>query len=213
MTSPDTTPDTSDPGDETAARLNYQYCYTAISAVRLVTDQECTVEVFCEHHEDFLVKLASGKFRGIQIKTRSVNLKTLKAKDEQVKKALRKFCVLDSKFPSSFESFSLITNHAFWEENESENNLPWLLASLRKRGKISGLNKNNPLRKFVEDIASSENLGVDEVIRTLTKVCLRGHKTGIDHIRGELRDVVSECPGVANLPYMTVVKIAEEVVD
>jgi hypothetical protein len=51
MISPDTVLDTTDPGDDVASRFNYQHCYAAINAIRLISG-ESVVAVICENHED-----------------------------------------------------------------------------------------------------------------------------------------------------------------
>jgi len=56
MTSPDAMLDKSDPGDDIAARYDYQHCYAAINAIRLITDEENAVELICENYEDLLIK-------------------------------------------------------------------------------------------------------------------------------------------------------------
>jgi hypothetical protein len=213
MASPDTVLDKSDPGDDVAARFDYQHCYAAINAIRLITDEANTAEIICENHEDFLVKKPIGKFVGTQIKTRQLTQPPFKAGDSQVKKALGKFCVLDSKFPGAFEEFDFTTNHAFWEDENSHSNLPWLLRTLQKRGGIRGLRANNPVRQFVESIASDTGLKPAEVAATLQKTTVRGHASDVGHIRGTVREALSECPGVKELPYATVAEIANAIVD
>jgi hypothetical protein len=212
MATPDTVLDTADPGDDVAARFDYQHCYAAISAIRLITDQANAIEVICENHEDFLVKTPTAKFIGTQIKTRLLSQPPFKASDTQVKTALAKFCILDEKFPESFEGFDFTTNHSFWEDEESVNNLPWLLTALRNRGGIKHLPTKNPIRQFVESIASTAGLKPTDVAATLRKTVVRGHTSGISHIRGTVRDVLAECPGIGDLPYGTVIKIADEII-
>ena len=118
MTSPDLVLDKLDPGDDVATRFDYQHCYAAINAIRLITDAMNAAEVICENHEDFLIKNASGKFVATQIKTRSIEQPAFKAGDEQIQKALAKFCTLDSKFPECIEKFDFTTNHTLWSEEE-----------------------------------------------------------------------------------------------
>lgn len=213
VTAPDTVLDKSDPGDDVAARFNYQHCYAAINAIRLITDEANVLEIICENHEDFLVKTPAGKFVGTQIKTRRLTLPRFKAVDDQVAKALGKFCVLDGKFPGAFEKFDFTTNHTFWDDEESQNNLQWLLTALQQRGGIAGLRANNSLRQFVEGIASDTGLKSVDVAATLQKTTVRGHGSDIAHIRGDVRDALSECPGIKDLPYATVMEIANAIVD
>ncbi len=212
MSSPDIILDKSDPGDDVAARFDYQHCYAAINAIRLITDAANLSEVICENHEDFLLKTPSGKFIGTQIKTRSFTQPPFKAGDEQVKKALKKFCALDRKFPGAFESFDLTTNHTFWDDEESQSNLRWLLKKVQERGGIKGLRSDNPLRQFVEGIADGTELKSIEVAATLRKTVVRGHASDIAYVRGRVREALSECPGVAELPYSTVAEIANAII-
>jgi len=212
MTSPDTVLDKDDQGDDVALRFNYQHCYAAINAIRLVTDELNIAEVICENHEDILVKRSIGKFIGLQIKTRALKLPTFKSNDAQISSALGKFCVLDTRFPGSFDAFDFTTNHGFWKETDSSNNLQWILDEVRERGGIKGLRNANPIRQFVEKIAANVGLKSSEVAATFQKTSLRGHESDIASIRGHVRDALSECPGVKDLPYLIVVQIAEAII-
>ncbi|HMR54770.1 MAG TPA: dsDNA nuclease domain-containing protein [Amaricoccus sp.] len=212
MTSPDAVLDKSDPGDDVAARFDYQHSYAAINAIRLITGEGNIDEVICENHEDYLLKNRTGKFIGTQIKTRRITLQPFKAGESQVTNALGKFCLLDQKFPGCFEGFDFTTNHAFWENEQSLSNLPWLLATLRQRGDIKGLRENNPLRQFVEGIAASTGLSPRDVAATLLRTSARGHESEITHIRSNVQEALCECPGVKDLPYATVAAIAKAVI-
>lgn len=212
MTSPDAVLDKTDAGDDVAARFNYQHCYAAIYAIRLITDAPNIAEIICENHEDILIKKPTGKFIGIQIKTRLPTQPAFKARDEQVKNALGRFCALDRMYPDTFEKFDFTTNHTFWDDEESKSNLPWLLKAIQERGGIKGLRAENPLRQFVEGIAGGAGLKSAEVSATLQKTIVRGHASGIGHIRADVRDALSECPGVRELPFATVAEIADAII-
>jgi Cap4 dsDNA endonuclease len=183
-----------------------------MNAIRLITDASNIVEVICENHEDFLVKKLGGKFIGTQIKTRAPTQPPFKSSDGQIKSALIRFCILDRKFPESFDGFDFTTNHAFWMETESGNNLPWLLDGIRAHGGIKGLRAANPLRKFVEEIAAEAGLKPTQVAATLQRTIVRGHESDISSIRGHVRQALSECPGVSDLPYSIVVQIADAII-
>jgi hypothetical protein len=212
MISPDTMLDKADPGDDIALRFNYQHCYAAINAIRLVTNESNIAEIICENHEDILVKRPIGRFIGSQIKTRALMLPPFKSSDAQIRSALKKFCILDARFPDSFDGFDFTTNHGFWQETDSANNLPWLLDGIRERGGIKGLRNTNPLRQFVDEIAADAGLKSSEVAATLHKTSLRGHESDISGIRGHVRDTLSECPGVSDLPYSIVFQIADAII-
>ncbi|MFE0018346.1 dsDNA nuclease domain-containing protein [Mesorhizobium sp. NPDC059054] len=212
MKSPDLVLDKADPGDDVAARFDYQHAYAAINAIRLISGEGDCVEIICENHEDFLLKNGGGKFIGTQIKTRRITLAPLKAGDEQVTNALGKFCLLDQKFPGCFQGFDLTTNHSFWKNEQSPNNLPWLLDSLRHRDGIKGLRENSPLRRYVEGIAASTGLSSQNVAATLARTTTRGHEAEVSHISSDVQEALCQCPGMEQLPYATVAAIAKALV-
>lgn len=212
VSSPDLVLDKADPGDDVAARFGYQHAYAAINAIRLITGEGSCIEVICENHEDYLLKNSTEKFIGTQIKTRKITLPPFKAGETQVTNALGKFCLLDQKFPDCFESFDFTTNHSFWENEQSLNNLPWLLSSLRQRGGIKGLRENSPLRQYVEGIASNTGLSPQNVSATLIRTTVRGHAAEVSHIGSNVQEALCECPGVKELPYATVATIAKALV-
>lgn len=174
-------------------------------------NHDCT-EIICENHEDFLLKNGDGKFIGTQIKTRKITRPPFKAREPQVINALGRFCLLDMQFPGCFEKFNFTTNHSFWENEQSLNNLPWLLNSIRQRGGIKGLRANNPLRLYVEELAANTGLTPENVVSTLIKTTVRGHEAEITHIRSSVQDALCECPGIADLPYATVASIASALI-
>ncbi|RST80580.1 DUF4297 domain-containing protein [Aquibium carbonis] len=210
--SPDLVLDKADSGDDVAARFDYQHAYAAINAIRLITGEGDCVEVICENQEDFLLKKISGRFIGTQIKTRKITLPPFKAGDEQITIALGKFCLLDQKFPGCFEGFDFTTNHSFWKNEQSLNNLPWLLDTLRQRGGIKGLRENSAMRQYVEEIAASTGLSPQNVAATLLRTTIRGHEAEITHIGSNVKEALCECPGMEELPYATVATIAKALV-
>jgi hypothetical protein len=54
----------------------------------LFDDTQDVEEVFCEHHEDVLLKHCDGMFTGHQVKTRESNQPLWKASDSQIKGGL-----------------------------------------------------------------------------------------------------------------------------
>jgi hypothetical protein len=102
-----------DPGDETARRYRFQWIWAAITCCNLFDDTQQIVEVFCEHHEDILLKYHDGTFTGQQVKTRESDQPLWKAGDEQIKASLAQFVRLNRDFPGYFRSFHLLTSHPF----------------------------------------------------------------------------------------------------
>lgn len=108
---PDLVLATGDPGDETARRYRYQWTYAAISCCLMLDDTQDTIEVFCEHHEDVLLKHADSTFSGLQIKTRASDQELWKTGDEAFTKSCARFAKLEADFPGQFRQFKFLTNH------------------------------------------------------------------------------------------------------
>ena len=208
MKSPATDLDKGDPGDDVGLRFQYQYCYAAINATRLVTNDDELSLVICENHEDVLVKRPSGTFVAIQVKTRDLDQPPFRANNEQVRKALVRFCKLDARYTDTFECFDFVTNHVFWEDEENAKNLPWILAKLKKRGHVKGLKGENPVRELVDSLSASAGIEIESVAKTLLKTKISSKKDTLRSISNDLQSAVAECPGLAQQPYAVVVRIA-----
>jgi hypothetical protein len=79
---PDETVDRSDPGDDVLRRFRYQAGRAALLALLTLDDTSGVVEVFCEHHEDVLLRRVDGRFDAEQVKTRADGTSPFKSGDE-----------------------------------------------------------------------------------------------------------------------------------
>jgi hypothetical protein len=70
--SPENTVASGDPGDETANRYRFQWTWAAVVCCMILDDTEDVEEVFCEHHEDVLLKHRDGSFTGQQGRCRTL---------------------------------------------------------------------------------------------------------------------------------------------
>lgn len=115
--------DRADPGDEVFRRFRYQATHAATIAVELLDEHGDVEEIYCEHHEDILLRLRSGRFRGVQVKTRQDGGQPLRATDDAVLDSLVRFVELDLAHPQVFEEFQLVTNGSFDRTGKSHGNL------------------------------------------------------------------------------------------
>ncbi|RQU90599.1 DUF4297 domain-containing protein [Burkholderia cepacia] len=127
---PDAVPATGDPGDEIARRFRYQWMYAAIVCCLLLDESEETHEVFCEHHEDVLVKRNDGYFDGLQIKTRDISQPPWKSDDEAVIKSFVRFCKLEGQFPGRFRGFRFLSNHSLYVSGNGQD-IQYVLREIR----------------------------------------------------------------------------------
>lgn len=108
--SPESVSSSDDRGDDIARRFAYQWSYAAIISCGVLDTRSTIAEVFCEHHEDILVKLHTGKFNGIQVKTRQSDGDPFRA---GIAEAFREV-MLDVGFPGFFEEDSILLDPRNW---------------------------------------------------------------------------------------------------
>ena len=124
---PDQVLNPGDPGDETQRRFRYQAVRACCYILALFDDEEGIEEVFCEHHEDILLKYRSGTFLGVQIKTKLDGSVPVKAGDEEVIKSLKRFIETEKEFPGYFDGYLLASNSGFWRDGKNGSNLHHVL--------------------------------------------------------------------------------------
>ena len=79
---PENTLNESDPGADVFQRFRYQATYAAILALGMLRHQPHIVAVYAEHHDDILLKMESGRFQAVQVKTKQQGSKLFKSSDK-----------------------------------------------------------------------------------------------------------------------------------
>lgn len=185
---PDTVLAVGDPGDDTARRFRYQWTYAAITCCSLLDDSEDIVEVFCEHHEDVLVKHLGGQYSGFQIKTRESNQDPWKANDEAVVKSCCRFAQLETDFPNLFRAFKFLTNHPF-SASKSGNSFPYVLEQIRLADEPDEL---SPVAlKFVNKIATKSKRTPNQAFSALRKTRASDGLPKLPDIQSRLADTLA----------------------
>jgi Cap4 dsDNA endonuclease len=210
---PDQILDNEDPGDDVSLRFRYQHCHAAILALRMIVPGYDVEEIICENHEDILVRRKDGLFVAVQVKTRDLTQPPFKAKDEQIIKALARFVRLNILFPGSFATFELLTNHVFWEGEETDNNLLFLLNSLKARGSVKGLKKERPLRLWVARISADCGSNEDAVVAALLKTVCTSKVDTVESVKRDVVDALAECPGMGESPYASLRVMAGRLIE
>jgi Cap4 dsDNA endonuclease len=123
----------------------------------LLDDTEDVVEVFCEHHEDVLLKHRDGKFTGHQVKTRESNQPLWKATDDQVKRACARFAQLELQFPGNFRAYRFLTGHPLFVARNAQS-LEYVLEQIAAAPNVSDLPSNvgGWLRRVAREAEASE---------------------------------------------------------
>jgi tellurite resistance protein len=185
---PENTPPQEDVGAETGYRFRYQDDWAATLACALLDDPKEFVELYCEHHEDILLKRGDGKFQGIQIKTRALHLAQWTAEDESVFKSLCRFVELDYQFPGHFSRFDFATNHFFFQDSKSRKNLPHVLDLCA--GVDTAASAPGAVKPHLKKIAEQTRRTKDEVLATLKKTTCTAELPKLIDSRKVLRESI-----------------------
>ncbi|MBU1737091.1 MAG: DUF4297 domain-containing protein [Proteobacteria bacterium] len=163
---PDVVAADGDPGDETARRYRFQSIYAAIVCCMMLDTTEDVVEVFCEHHEDVLVKHGDGTFSGLQVKTRASDQAVWKTSDKAVKGSCARFAKLEKDFPGCFRSYHFFTNHPLHSAKNGQD-LRYVLELIKRTSIVSDV---PPLaQSFLKQVAKLADCTLEVVFNSLSK--------------------------------------------
>lgn len=211
MPSPEDIIASSDPGDETANRYFFQWTWAAVVCCMLLDDTQDVQEVFCEHHEDVLLKHRDGTFTGHQVKTRNENQPLWKASDEAVHSAFVRFAKLESEYPLKFRRFCFLTNHPLYSA-ETNNNLRQVLKSIKDAESVENLPSDISL--WVRKVAL--NAGVSEVV-AFAAISKTEAKSNLPKLRDAVMRLIStitQCwASAADCSYDVVRRAAQALID
>jgi len=192
--SPATVLSETDHGDDMQLRVRYQSTYGAFVALGMLIDDTEIDAVYCEHHEDVLIRKKNGKFHGCQVKTRAAKLGPFKADDSQIKAALSRFLALEIAFPASFERFTIASNVAFWDAEENSKSLPFIIELARSNpGKAPSTSLE--IRRLVSGLRENHKCKVVKVWEVLARVTLQGELPQFNDIECQLAVEIAEVLG------------------
>jgi hypothetical protein len=198
-----------DPGDDMQRRLRYQAAYGALLCLECI-DNENVIEIFCEHHEDFLVRRLSGLFMGIQVKTRASHLGAFRTNDPAVTTALTRFVQLDKEFPDSFDGFLLETNCDFLDTGSQEINLPHVLRELQAKPTIAF---KGEMANVIDSIKARTGSSKKRIREVLCKVRLNGNLPKFEDITMNVATKIATMGAYRALTLERLMKCATCLVD
>lgn len=219
--SPDQVLASGDPGDDTARRYRYQWTYAAISCCLMLDDTQDTIEVFCEHHEDVLLKHADNTFSGLQIKTRSSDQEVWKTGDEAFTKSCARFAKLEADFPGQFRRFRFLTNHPLHAAKNNQD-ICHVLAIIKAAASAAGLPSGvtSFLSRIAKEAGCSDEVAfvamqkteanddlpklpdvTTRLAQTLTDVWNRAEECPFSSVKRAARALVNECQEASSLAH------------
>jgi hypothetical protein len=206
--SPSATPSINDPGDDTARRFAYQWTYAGILICALLDDTLDVVEVFCEHHEDVLVKHRDGTYTGVQVKTRDIGGDPWTATEDAIFGAVCKFVYLEQQYPGQFRCFVLATNHTFLSNKTTSTCLPHVLALAEQVADEAAA--VGPLKTYLTKLSRATG-HPDSVCLAALKKCKCDHSLPkLDHVKQALASTIVECwDGAADIAHPALIRGAD----
>lgn len=221
---PDEIPDSDDPGDDIARRFRYQWAYAAIVCCMLLDETRDVDEIFCEHHEDVLIKHNDATFTGLQVKTRQSDQNLWNTNDKGVKDSCARFAKLESQFPGKFRAFRFLTNHPLYGEKNGKN-LCYVLDVIKRAASARDL--SGSFATFLNRVAQKAHCTADKAFIALSKtdamddlpkihdvevrlidalipVWARGADCPYYLIQRAARYLISECERASSLAYRDV---------
>ena len=208
---PDQTLEGNDPGDETARRYRFQWTWAAITCCAILDDTDDIDEVFCEQHEDVLIKHRDGKFTGHQVKTRESDQPVWKANDAQVKSAFARFVKLDGDFPDYFRGFRFLTSHPLHCADNAQS-LPYVLAKIAQALTFADL--PSPVLRWLRSIAAEAEATEIAAFHALKKATARDDLPKLQDALIRLVESLTACwPPAEDCSHAAIRRAAQLLVD
>jgi hypothetical protein len=203
-----------DAGDDMQRRVHYQVGYAALYCLRMLEPNSDLQEVYCEQHEDVLLKRQDHLFVGVQVKTRADGMEPLKASDAAVLNALERFVRLEILFPGQFERYILVSNGGLWCQKRNSANLPYLLDLAREHIAADSADCA-PLKRISDKLtkmllkkkADGKQLALDRatanslVRQVLAKTHVEEEAPGLNDIESRLIKVLQRLPEFQGCRY------------
>jgi hypothetical protein len=100
----------SDRGDETQERFRYQWAIGVWLLAQSLTNTRPIRALWCEHHEDFLLELPSGRFVAVQVKTDGRENARWRWSDTALVDSVARFCAFERAHGASIDSYEFLSN-------------------------------------------------------------------------------------------------------
>jgi hypothetical protein len=188
-------------GAETLRRYRYQAQYAALKSLDMVRQNAKMTYLYCEHHQDILVKLKNGEFVAIQVKTKEIGQPFFRTNEKSVLASIASFWHLERNHPKSFSHFVFATNYRF-QQKQDGSNLGFILEEVR--GDEFSAEFLFVVRALADSLLSyGVSAEESDFIRFLRKIKLEDRLPYFSHMQGEIIRTVATIPGFENASYQS----------
>lgn len=205
----------SDRGDETQDRFRYQWAIGVVLLAEGISNLKPISAIWCEHHEDFLVELTSGKYVAVQVKTYSGENAKWSVSDVALVNSLARFCALETLFTSSIEGYEFCSNAPFYvpaASTKSEKKLSSSPARLLEACRVASSPESisEPYKTAFQTLAGSASVDVRVLFGVLRKLAFRQGPPLRGYLDTLIARVIPRLPGCASLPNLRLHRISAE---
>jgi hypothetical protein len=206
---PDADVNTTDPGDDIQKRFFYQNSYAAIVCCAFLQNYPIK-EIYCEHHEDVLVKFEDDTFEGIQVKTKDLHLPGFSFDEDAIQKSISRFVGLELKYPGKFKSFKIVTNTSCLRRKG--NDLAAVIADAKDNNVGTLLANRSKTKKCLNEMAKKMRCSTDDVVKVLSKIVLREQFSNLNDNKKHLVDELGSSPNLGQATLGVLRAIAEKII-
>lgn len=165
----------SDRGDETQALFMYQWAAGVILLAGALASLNEYVAIWCEHHDDLLAELPTGKFHAIQVKTISAQGATWTCGNSRFVDAVRKFAEHESKYSSQIQQYIFFSNAKPYIPGKTAKGLTKPASSPPRvrdecRSAVSVGNIPTPYKATFDSLVQASGAPPDILFKVLTKL-------------------------------------------
>jgi hypothetical protein len=101
-----------DRGDETQERFRYQWAIGVWLLAQSLTATRSIRALWCEHHDDYLLELPTGRYVAVQVKTDSRENAHWRWSDDALVDAVTRFCAFEKRHGALIDGYEFISNAA-----------------------------------------------------------------------------------------------------
>lgn len=186
-----------DTGEDTQLRFHYQAQRIAALAICLIQNQSKYARIYCELHDDGLIKHFDGTYTAYQVKSRERGQPKFRATEKVVLKTIRNFLRLNRKFGHRIKKFVIASNHPFVGD-ESKNDLKFILKLICDNCEPS---ESAPLSEFVQSFRSKhEEFTESELLAVLRRIRVHDDEPDFSAALGSVVDELRKVPDIASFP-------------
>lgn len=200
-----------DLGDDTLERYRYQISYTAILWLSLLDESSEHEYLYCEHHEDVLLKRLDGCYCGVQIKTKEACREPFKSTDEAIVKSIRRFVELEREYSNKFLTYGLAASCGFWKEDKHGSNLENLIELAAIAVSDPLLPRPIILTKYLKKL--NPDTGQDEItLKALSRIKLEKDMPHLKDVTTRLMSHLAEVGDLRQSDYVLLAETAKQIV-